>query len=430
MSSILTNTSAMVALQTLKGVNTNLNQAQNEIATGKSVGSARDNAAVWAISKVMEADVKGFSAISDSLSLGESTVAVARKASETVTDLLTDIKKKIISAQEDNIDRGKLQTDIAGLRDQITSVVNSAQFNGLNLVNGSVADSINANDRTGVDILASTDRDSGGKVTTRMIGVDAQNLSTTAGISLEATALAVSTDGGDEGVIDPTGAAGGADSITLDTFAFLDGDGAAAGEVALKRNAAGIDTANHAGIVAGDRLALKIGTVEGAYIVQSGDTAEEIVTGLRDALLKAGLSSDDFTLDTADGKLKVTNTTENAVGFALSATRGAGGLAGLGNLDVSTKEGAKEALSAIETLIQTAVDASAAFGSVENRIGIQADFVSKLSDALKTGIGTLVDADMEEASARLQALQVQQQLGIQALSIANQAPQNILSLFR
>lgn len=209
MSSILTNTSAMVALQTLKGVNTNLNQAQNEIATGKSVGSARDNAAVWAISKVMEADVKGFSAISDSLSLGESTVAVARKASETVTDLLTDIKKKIISAQEDNIDRGKLQTDIAGLRDQITSVVNSAQFNGLNLVNGSVADSINANDRTGVDILASTDRDSGGKVTTRMIGVDAQNLSTTAGISLEATALAVSTDGGDEGVIDPTGAAGG-----------------------------------------------------------------------------------------------------------------------------------------------------------------------------------------------------------------------------
>lgn len=164
--------------------------------------------------------------------------------------------------------------------------------------------------------------------------------------------------------------------------------------------------------------------------MQSGDTAEEIVTGLRDALLKAGLSSDDFTLDTADGKLKVTNTTENAVGFALSATRGAGGLAGLGNLDVSTKEGAKEALSAIETLIQTAVDASAAFGSVENRIGIQADFVSKLSDALKTGIGTLVDADMEEASARLQALQVQQQLGIQALSIANQAPQNILSLFR
>jgi flagellin len=67
---------------------------------------------------------------------------------------------------------------------------------------------------------------------------------------------------------------------------------------------------------------------------------------------------------------------------------------------------------------------------VQKRVEIQADFVSKLSDSMKAGIGTLVDADMEEASARLQALQVQQQLGVQALSIANQQPQNLLSLFR
>ena len=65
MSSILTNTSAMVALQTLKGINANLQQTQAEISTGKAVGSAKDNSAVWAISKVMEADVNGFTAISD-----------------------------------------------------------------------------------------------------------------------------------------------------------------------------------------------------------------------------------------------------------------------------------------------------------------------------------------------------------------------------
>jgi len=81
MSSILTNTSSMVALQTLKGINANLSKTQDEISTGKSVASAKDNAAVFAISKVMEADVKGFKGISDSLSLGESTVAVARQAS-------------------------------------------------------------------------------------------------------------------------------------------------------------------------------------------------------------------------------------------------------------------------------------------------------------------------------------------------------------
>ena len=67
---------------------------------------------------------------------------------------------------------------------------------------------------------------------------------------------------------------------------------------------------------------------------------------------------------------------------------------------------------------------------VINSTKTQADFVSNLTDSLKSGIGTLVDADMEEASARLQALQVQQQLATQSLSIANQAPQSLLSLFR
>ncbi len=98
MSSILTNNGAMVALQTLKSVNKNLAQTQNAISTGKDVATAKDNSAVWAISKVMESDVKGFNAIKDSLALGESTVAVARNASETVTDLLTQMKGKIVAA--------------------------------------------------------------------------------------------------------------------------------------------------------------------------------------------------------------------------------------------------------------------------------------------------------------------------------------------
>lgn len=84
----------------------------------------------------------------------------------------------------------------------------------------------------------------------------------------------------------------------------------------------------------------------------------------------------------------------------------------------------------IETLINNSIDAAASFGSAQGRIESQTDFIGKLTDSLRAGIGTLVDADMEEASARLQALQVQQQLGIQSLSIANQTPQSILSLFQ
>jgi flagellin len=75
-------------------------------------------------------------------------------------------------------------------------------------------------------------------------------------------------------------------------------------------------------------------------------------------------------------------------------------------------------------------DAASSLGSLSKRIELQMDFASKLSDAIDSGIGRLVDADMNEESTRLKALQTQQQLGIQALSIANTQPDNVTQLFR
>jgi flagellin len=74
--------------------------------------------------------------------------------------------------------------------------------------------------------------------------------------------------------------------------------------------------------------------------------------------------------------------------------------------------------------------AASDLGAAKKRVDMQSDFVSKLQDAIDRGVGQLVDADMQAESARLSALQVQQQLGIQSLSIANGNAQNILSLFR
>ena len=430
MSSILTNTSAMVALQTLKTINSNLDSVQSEISTGKSIASAKDNSAIWAISKVMESDVNGFKAISDSLSLGESTVAVARQASETVTDLLTQIKGKVVAAQEDNVDRAKIQTDIVALRKQITSVVNAAQFNGLNLVDGSVT-TTNVDSNTGIDILSSLDRASDGTVSSSSIGVEAQNLSLTAGTALTSAAASVGTDAGTAGVIDANDG-GTNDSIKLDTFAFLDSSGGATGTSALARGTAGLNNTVATGLMEGDLLTFQVGSTEAQYTVRAGDTAEAIVAGMKTSLQASGLSSTDFTMDidTVAGELKITNNTNAAVSFSFASSRGSGGLSGLASIDVSTGAGATAALGSIENLINTSIDASASFGSVQGRIEIQSNFIGKLSDSLKSGIGSMVDADMEAASARLQALQVQQQLGVQALSIANQSPQTVLSLFR
>lgn len=414
MSSILTNNSAMVALQTLQSVNSNLAKTQDMISTGKNVASVKDNAAIFSISKVMESDVKGFKAISDSLSLGESTVAVGRQAAEAVTDLLTEMKGKIVAAQEENVDRGKIQTDIEALTKQIGSVVGAAQFNGLNLLSNSDT----ALGSSKVDILSSLDRASDGTVTDKAITVQKQDLGTQ-----ELTAGTTGTDVGET------------------TAALADGT---SGLFATFANAtAGDATGQIGGGMTFTAQSAAAGLSEVAVVAKDGDTLEDItaqmVTRLNEQAVEEGINLT-FAAGTNAGEIDVTNDT--GLGLAIAASDAsqddgsnqdgvaAGGLAALATLDVSTSEGATAALDAIEGLTQTAIGAAATFGSAQGRIEIQNDFMGKLTDALTSGIGSLVDANMEEASARLQALQVQQQLATQSLSIANQAPQALLSLFR
>lgn len=280
MSSILTNNGAMVALQTLQSVNSNLSDVQSQISTGKAVSTASDNAAIWAVSKVMESDQNSFKTIGDQLSLGEATVGVASNSAEQVVDLLSEMKELAIQASGDNVDHAKIEADLAAKEAQISSIVGGAQFNGVNLL----ASDVDGNGGTGISVISSLDR----------VGSNAPTVST----------------------------------ITVDGVDF------------------------EADIVGGTRTAI----------------------------------------------------TDSAT--------------------------AQTAIADIEALLEVAVDGAAQLGSSQSRLSDQGEFVSKLADSMTTGIGALVDADMEEASARLQALQVQQQLATQSLSIANQAPQQLLSLFQ
>lgn len=416
MSSILTNNGAMVALQTMKQINRSMSQVQGQISTGLKVGTAKDNAATWAISKVMESDVAGFKTIQDSLSLGSSTVNVARNAAETTVKLLTEIKEKIVGAQEQNVDRGKIQTDIAQLRDQIASVVNSAQFNGLNMVNGQA--------QNPVSILSSLDRSAGGTVQsgTIEISLDATNLTSDVGVEL--TAAAHAGTGVAQTITDTNDL-----TFSVGDFDFADAAGAAGGDVALRTGDMTAAPGNTA-LAAGDRVQLDVNGTRVAYTVREGDAGAAILAGLRGELEAAGLHSN-IAIEFDGADFTITNNTGDDIDVTMSATRGSGGLAALGGLTVAgTDQQRTDALRDVEQMIQYAIDASASFGSAQKRVDIQKEFVGSLMDSMKSGIGSLVDADMEETSARLQALQVQQQLGIQALSIANQQPQNILSLFR
>jgi len=128
-------------------------------------------------------------------------------------------------------------------------------------------------------------------------------------------------------------------------------------------------------------------------------------------------------LASADGTRRITTAAQN---LNLS-----GAIVTIRNTNtISTQARASSLIATIQASLTNVNSALAKLSSGAAKFSIQATFTQKLSDTLTSGIGNLVDANMATESARLQSLQVKQQLGVQALSIANQAPQTILSLFR
>ena len=314
MSSLLTNTSAMNALQSLAATQTSLQTTQGQISSGLRVATASDNAAYWSIANTMKSDTGALSAVTDSLNLGSSTVGTATTALNSTITILNKIKADLVTAQTPGTDPTQVQSDITAQQQSLISIISSASFNGVNLLDGS------ANGGTGsVNFVSSFSRDSQGDTS---IG-----------------------------------------TITLDTSGT------------------------------GTQLSGASGLLGGSLSAASADGT-------------AGTSA------TAPGGAYAA---DSVLGFALSASTTA--------TDLTTLS------SGIDAAIKSVTAAGAMLGSVQTTINTQSTFVSSLSDAITAGVGSLEDADMNVASTRLQALQTQQQLGIQSLSIANQNSQLILKLF-
>jgi flagellin len=161
--SVNTNVGAMTALQYLGQTQGQLNQTQSAINSGLKVASARDDGAIFAIAQNQRGQVAGYTSVIDSLNNASSSIDVALSAGQSISDLLIQLKTKALSAADASIDtasRQALNADFTALRDQITTIVNNATFNGFNLVNGT----------TNISALASADG-------TRRITTLAENMS-------------------------------------------------------------------------------------------------------------------------------------------------------------------------------------------------------------------------------------------------------------
>jgi len=273
--SVHTNKSALTALQNLNKTNDSLAETQNRINTGLKIGNAKDNASVWSIAQGQRADIGALSAVTMSLNRAQSISEVSMTAGESVSDLLVQLKEKVVAAQDTSLDatsRGALNADFKAILRQIGQIVSNSEFDGANILNGSITGSIR--------FLANADANA-------YVTLSTQNMSFGGSIITLASTASIST-------------------VTLAAAAL--------------------------------------------------------------------------------GSLTTSMTNVNQA---------------LGNLGAQAKQ-----------------------------IEAHNKFVGKLQDVLQAGVGNLVDADLAKESARLQALQVQQQLGAQALSIANQAPQIVLQLFK
>jgi flagellin len=399
MLSVNSNYGASIALQSLSSTNKELNEVQNRISTGFKVSSARDNGAVYAIAEGQRARVSSVAAVKDGIDRASSTVDVALAAGKSVGDILQKLKAKAVAAQADDLtadQRTALQTDFASLRQQIDTIANAAQFNGANLALGN----------SSLNVLIS---DLGGSMAATTAGVQTVDNSATVP-PLSGSALVndlAGTSDGDIVTFDLSGTGGSTLSVGVELTAGMTIDGfveAVNAQAGGKISASYDDTTGQLTYLIND-------TAFDDLAVTAGGAAE-----LGDGVATATVSS------AGSNTFAVTGADFSLTGSILSS---------LASTDISTSTAAATTASnAIDTAITDLNNALATMGSQAAALDIQNDFLSKLSDTIEQGIGNLVDADLAKESARLQSLQIKQQLGAQALSIANQAPSLILSFFR
>jgi flagellin len=321
MTSILTNSAAMAALQTLRSIDNSLETTQARVSSGLRVETAADNAAYWSIATTMRSDNRAISTVADALGLGAAKVDTAYTSLENVIDVMSEIKAKLVAAREPGVDKTKINDEITELKNQLISAAQSASFSGENWLYNTGDEALGIK-----SVVASFVRSADGNVKVATLDFDTAN------------SVLIDIETPDQGYL--TKPIDLADVMT---------DPPPYGPYA---------------IINMDAL---------------GDPDDDTVVSLRA----------DTTYEEIDGMISVT-----------------------------------------DFVLKSLTNAASTLGAITTRIEMQESFVATLGDVIDKGIGRLVDADMNEESTRLKALQTQQQLGIQSLSIANSSAENILQLFR
>ena len=429
MTSIITNVAAMTALQTLQQTNRAMEETQNKISTGYRVAEAKDNAAYWSIATGMRSDNSAMSAVYDSLGIGEATVDSAYTGLSSAKDVLDTIKAKLTAGSADGVDKAKVQDEIRSLQEQLRTIADSSSFSGQNWLSTGSSSSLTK------EIVSSLSRNSEGALTVGSITVDITDIrlfsdngsGTETGILNKTIDLTKYTNTSGVAATVETSAVSFAAADDLVTFSVKQG-GAAAKTVEITDQTladAGLsDTSirSNADLAAVLTQALKDADITGIDV--SIDATDNVVLSSTDTFVLGDAAASGTTgITAASLGLNITAATTSAASTDATSVM---------DIDISSASSTdiKNFIKVVDEALSQVTSAASSLGAIQNRVEMQTDFVSKLMDTVSEGVGTLVDADMTEESTKLKALQTQQQLGVQALSMANSSSQTLLSLFR
>ena len=397
MLTINNNYSASLALQTLSATNRELEEVQGRINTGLKVANAKDNGAVYAIAEGQRTRSISLTAVKDGIDRASSSIDVALAAGKAIGEILTALKSKAVAAQSEDLtteQRGAIQADFDAYRAQIDQIANSASFNGFNLV-------------------------ASGGVNLNVLMSDMATGNT--GRQVTSTAVAGLVPGLSAYVV-------GNGSVTAADDTTFNINGTAIGTVDVTATMTIQGYVDAVSTQTGGRVTASYNQSNGTFTYVA---KEAVVTTNELTVTTAGTARSWLGQGVAAGAVTASASTSTITN--LDWTVGGGGvLSGLstGANQLSTASAATGVASAIDGAITNLSTQMATMGSQAKALVVQGDFMVKLKDVVEQGISNLVDADLAKESARLQSLQIKQQLGAQALSIANQSPQVIMSLFR
>ncbi|WP_407522124.1 flagellin [Methylobacterium oryzisoli] len=463
MTSLLTNGAAMTALTTLKGINAQLDMTSNRVSTGQRVSAASDNAAYWSIATAVRTDNASLGAVKDSLGLGSSSVDTTYNGLNSVISDLQNLRAKLQTALQPGTDRSKVQTEITAIQNKMKATADSSVSNSKNWLSVDSSPTNPAYQAT-EQVVAGFSRGVGGALAFSTINVDVNGIklydvngTSVTTPATEGRVFGAATLTGTTGFSGGTANFSGTNEVKFD-LSLADGSTAT---ITLNRTTLSSAVGNLAAVttteflnainnqIAADTAATPLAGKVTASLDTSGrltfqTTATGAGTNAQITIQNAAATATYTLIDVGFGTGVTAADARTGAGSAAGTTTGRGILDtvdggttfSINTINISNLVGTagdtslKAIITQVDRALAKVTDAGTKLGANKTQIDGQMSFVDTLMKANDRTVGTLVDADIEEESTKLKALQTQQQLAIQALSIANSSGETILSLFR